>query len=131
MKSKENPRSKKLVGSKITIVEDDGSEMVLQFGDTPMARAMGGLYAACESFDLSDCEALAMSNLLFGGVDRMCVVRKRGLPPLFRQGMKALISRGWVEETPKLYGLMETPETKIIINSAVQAVSFGESEGRA
>ncbi len=105
--------------------------MDIQFCDTPLTRATGAIYSACDSFGLSEEESLAMFQLVLCGKDRLCVVSKRGLPPLFRKGMKSLMARGWVDETPKLYGLMSTPETEVIIRSAVQAIQFGESEGTA
>ncbi len=126
--SQRQPAPKKLAGSKINI---DGT--VYKFCDTPLARATGGLYSACEVFGLSDCELLAMFELVLNSRnrDRMAATQKRGLPPDFKRGMDGLIARGWVADAGKVYGLLNTPETTAILASVAQAIKFGESEGRA
>jgi hypothetical protein len=110
-----------LVGKTVTIVDEEtGDGTTIEFTNTPLNRFVGGVYSAAETFGLGRDEAAVVVHFCLFASGETCAVPKSSLPPYLRRPMKALLKRGWVSDSGRLYHLLDKAQP--IMDAAESAV---------
>ena len=121
-----------LVGRTITIVDEETGELQrFRFTDTPLARAVGAVQSACDSFGLDKDEIATFVWYVLQEREPLAGISRKGIPPVSKPGVRKLIDRGWVVQIRSRLHLVDRPEMPVIFGAMRFAIAFGEVEGRA